>query len=209
MSNTPQDPHAANYGQEAAGFAATNAYGSDTGNKFGTAAYNPHDYGGPQQEPTKFAALKTMTLLSGLLYLVANLISMLPFLGSGTVDVIVESVETAGMSPTPEDIEAFEVLADFIMIGMVTALVVIAALYLLVYLGLKNNKNWARVLGMVFAFIGLVTTLGGLLGTVGTLGSAAGMIGLALSLAWAAVTVYWLVLAFNGEVVEYLESFRR
>ena len=114
-----------------------------------------------------------------------------------------ESLETAGQ-PVEES------MIDGMVIGaMVFSLVLIAislGLYLLVFFGLKKVKGWARVTGMVLAFIGLAFTVGGFVIGGTDMGSGTGAVATILSVVWIAATVYWLVLAFNSQVRDYMDQ---
>ena len=102
---------------------------------------------------------------------------------------------------------------DALAIGMTTAWVIILvplvisiAVYLMVYFGLKATKNWARITGVVFAFIGLALTLGGMAIDASSYTSGVGIVALIITVAWAAVSIYWLVLAFGSPVRDYMEQ---
>ncbi|WP_150462071.1 hypothetical protein [Nesterenkonia ebinurensis] len=181
---------------------------ADSGSKFGTESYNPNAYGGPVEEPAKYAQLKQFTLFSFGLYVLSAIISLVPMFTGEAEELTRE--ELAG-----QDLGGLTV-DEAVSIGMAMAwgfilvpLVIAIGLYLLVYFGLKNNKNWARVLGIVMAIIGILLTAGTMLASLGGLGTVFGIITLVLTLVWLAVTIYWLVLAFSHENVQYLEQFKR
>lgn len=167
--------------------------------KYGTDPYAPGSYGGPVAEPKKYSLLKTMTLVSLAIYVLSSLPGL--FLSDDLLrQDMITTAEQQGM--------AGQEAADFadMMVGLTTGLVWVmiiigVGLYLLVFFGLKKNKNWARVTGIVFAIIGVVFTLFGVIG--------ADPLSLVLVLAHVAVAIYWLVLAFSSEVKTYLAQFRR
>ncbi|MGJ9373602.1 DUF4064 domain-containing protein [Nesterenkonia sp. CF4.4] len=174
-------------------------YGQPT-SKYGTDPYAPGTYGGPVAEPKKYSLLKTLTLVSLAIYVLSALPGL--FMGDDAAarQEMIEPLEQQGMTAA----EAAEIadLTVGLMTGFVwVTLIVGVGLYLLVFFGLKKNKNWARVTGIVFAIIGIVLTLVGIIG--------ANLLGLLLVVAHVAVAVYWLVLAFSPEVKGYLAQFRR
>lgn len=176
------------------------------GSKFGTSGYDPGaNYNASMGEPRQYSLLKTMTLVGLGLYLLSQLIGMLPLMGDEGRQTMEDSLAATGQTASPEMIDGAIAFA----VGTVVVLAAIAlGLYLLVYFGLKQVKNWARVTGVVFAIIGLVFTVGGLALDGSMLSSAFGLISLMISIAWAAVTVYWLVLAFSAPVRDYMDQYR-
>ena len=215
MSTPPNDtppnegtPQWGNPDQGSGGAAAAGPYAQQSGPKFGTEAYNANAYGGPIDEPRKYSLLKTLTLASFGLYLVSGIFGLIPMFTGEAEEVAREQMEGQDLGgASVDDALAFGMAVAWVAI--LVPLVISIVLYLLVYFGLKNNKGWARILGIVMAIIGLLLTIGGLLIDTAALGTGVGMIGLVVSIAWAAVTVYWLVLAFSSEVTGYLEQFRR
>lgn len=174
------------------------------GSKFGTAGYDPGAaYNAPMAEPQKYSLLKTMTLVGLGIYLLSQLVGLIPFFGEEGRQLMRESMEATGQ---PVD----ESMIDGMIAGSIAfsgALIVVTlGLYLLVYFGLKRLKGWARVTGMVLAFIGLAFTVGGFaLGGSG-MSSGLGLVATVISVVWIAATVYWLVLAFSAPVRDYLDQ---
>lgn len=172
--------------------------------KFGTSSYDPSvGYNAPMEEPRQYSLLKTMTLAGLGLYVLSQLIGMVPLLGEDGRQAMEDSVAATGQPISEEMLDGAIAFA----IGTVVVLTLIAlGLYLMVYFGLKSVKNWARVTGIVFAIIGLIFTLGGFALDTSMLTTAFGLVSLAISVAWAAVTVYWLVLAFSTPVRDYMDQ---
>lgn len=174
--------------------------------KFGTTGYDPGaQYNAPMEEPRQYSLLKTLTLAGLGLYVLSQLIGLVPLLGEEGRQAMEESLAAMGQPVSEELLDG----AIAFGIGFVAVLTLIAlGLYLLVYFGLKKVRNWARVTGLVFAIIGLVFTVGGFALDTSMLTTAFGLISLAVSVAWAAVTVYWLVLAFSTPVRDYMDQYR-
>ncbi|MDO4240361.1 hypothetical protein, partial [Micrococcus sp.] len=192
------------YGQPAQGAPAADPYGPPVGSRFGTQAYGADGQYGTVTEPAKFRKLLTLTLASAAVYL----LSLIPGLLGGTDGFRAQLEEQLRTQPgiTPEDIAAFTDLAGVFFIGTVVGSLVIAlALYLVVYLGLRKAKNWARILGIVLAILGTLSTLVGLI----TLAATGQWISLLLSLAFIVVNILWLVHAFDKDVAAYTKQGRR
>ncbi|WP_022871983.1 hypothetical protein [Nesterenkonia alba] len=177
-----------------------------TGSKYGTEAYQPGAYSEDISQPPQYRQLLLWTLLSMGFYLAVQILGMVPIFTGEMQDILREDMAEVG---TAEEIDQLMELFALFGIGWYAFLAVAALiLYLVVYFGLKNKKNWARILGIVLALLGLVFTLGELLLGVGTaFASATLIIGSLITLVWASVTVFWLILAFNGRVAKYIQQF--
>ncbi|GFZ76278.1 hypothetical protein [Nesterenkonia alkaliphila] len=208
--STPPNDGSPQWGSPAEGHndAAANPYPATPGGKYGTDAYNPNAYGGPVQEPAKYGKLKQFTLLSFGLYVLSAIISLVPMFTGEAEEVAREQLANQDLGGMSVD-EVLSVSMAVAWAIILVPLVIAIGLYLLVYFGLKNNKNWARVLGIVMAIIGILLTAGTLLFNLGALATVFGLVTLVVTVAWLAVTVYWLVLAFNDENVQYLQQFNR
>ncbi|XNZ00493.1 hypothetical protein ACL90Y_00260 [Micrococcus luteus] len=179
------------------------------GPRYGTQPYAA--YAQPQEatEPPKYRQLLLATLVSLGIYLLSSVPGFLMLGDSGEFRrAIDEQMAAQGQSMTAEEAQTFEQIMDVAAKAGVAMLVlftlVMVGLYLLVYVGLRRRRNWARVTGIVFAILSLVFTLPGLL-LMPFMGGT-GMISLVLSLLSVAVDVWWLVLAFNGRISRYLQQ---
>ncbi|GAB3179540.1 hypothetical protein GCM10027060_07470 [Nesterenkonia halophila] len=174
--------------------------GPQQGPRFGTDPYDPSAVGGPMAEPRKFSRLKQLTLLSLAIFVVGTVLSMIPMFTGQTREQTAEQFDTMGMQYTDADL-------DGAVAGSITftaaVLVVGLIVYLLIYFGLVKTKNWARVLGIVFAILGTLMMLfvgaSGLLDPTGL-----NLLLMLLGLIGAVVGIFWLVTAFNGHVKAYL-----
>lgn len=174
-----------------------------TGPKFGTEAYNPQAFGGPVEEPAKFRSLKIFTLVSGGLFLISGVMMLLMFnndsFREAMIDDLMTTYQEMGVAMERTEVES---VYGWFSTGTTIFVLVLLGIYALVYFGLRANKNWARILGIIFAIISVVFSV---------LGFAMGEINLSMliSLVWLGVNVYWLVLAFNSEVADYLFQHKR
>lgn len=171
----------------------------EAASKYGTDPYAPGSYGGPVAEPKKYSLLKTLTLVSLAIYVLSSLPGL--FLSDdATRQEMITGMEQQGMTAA-EAAEAADLFGGLLTGFIWVSLLVGIGLYLLVFFGLKKNKNWARITGIVFAILGIVFTMVGVIG--------ADPLTLVLVLAHVGVAAYWLVLAFSTEVKSYLAQFRR
>ncbi|RZU62159.1 hypothetical protein [Zhihengliuella halotolerans] len=152
-------------------------------------------------EPSKFAMLKKLTLVSAALYLISTLVSLPAAMDNSAIR---EQMEMSGTTVDDAMLQA----AQGVAIGTAIATLVVGlGLYALVIIGLYKRKNWARVLGIIFAILSLVGFLIGLFasGLMPTVASTS-VFTTILGIVSALVTVYWLVLAFSSQVAEYLRK---
>ena len=193
MTNTPQNAPGPDYGQ---------------GSKFGTAAYNPQQ-SFEQGRPAKVGTLHKMTIASLVIWLVSLITGILMSMSPDFEEQMRQMYVDGGMG---EDMaaQAAEAAGTFGIITTIVLAVVALVPYILVLVGVPKGRNWARILGIVFAIIGVVFTAMGLVGS-GTdlqIGGAMAIVGLILSVLFLVVNIYWLVLAFNGRVAEWFKSMR-
>lgn len=176
--------------------------GPQQGPRYGTDPYDPSAMGGPMPEPPKFARLKQLTLISLALYVVSLVLGLIPAFTGGMRDQLVEQYRGMGMSD-----QEIRTVVDGAVTASIATSVVIAiigiGLYLLVYFGLAKRKNWARIVGVIFAILGAL----GMLFSAGSgllMPTAVTIVAALVSLAGAVVAIIWLITAFNGQVKQYL-----
>lgn len=176
------------------------------GSKFGTNPYDPTTAGAPMAKPAKQRLLEKLTLVSMALSLISTVAYSAVMAGDDFADFMRESYAEVGVPA--EDIDAMvDMMGGAAIGGAIFGVVITVGLYLLVYFPLTKGKSWARVLGLVFAFIGVAGALMSLLSSGAFMfGSAVGILGAVAYLAYAVVTVYWIVLAFSQDVRNYLEQ---
>lgn len=152
-------------------------------------------------EPAKFAMLKKLTLVSAAIYLISTLFSLPAAFDSSAMR---EQMEISGVAVDDAMLQGAQAAA----IGTaVASLVVGLGLYALVIIGLYKRKNWARVLGIIFAILSLLGFVFGLFATGLMPGAAStSVVTTVIGVISALVSVYWLVLAFSSQVSEYLRK---
>lgn len=176
------------------------------GSRYGTAAYDPgrsFDEG----RPAKVATLRTVTLVSLALWTLSNILSVLLLLDPSYQDTLRQSYLDAGLSQE----QAEQAVSMGGAIGLVFSLVIFVitlVVYILVLVGIPKGRNWARILGIVFAILGIVWVGFGAVGSLSTLGSvgAVGIGAFVLSLLFIVANFYWLVLAFNRPVAQWFSA---
>ena len=146
------------------------------GGKYGTAEYNPGQYTGMTERPGTIDKLLKLTMTSLGIYVLSGIVGL----------IAVSTIEMAGKAggvggPT----------------SSIISLIIGIALYLLVWTNLKKGKNWARILGTVFAAIAI---LGGLFGLIGTFVYPApwNIIMIVLALLKVVVDILWIVTAYKA-----------
>ncbi|MEW1980959.1 hypothetical protein AB0333_08525 [Citricoccus sp. NPDC079358] len=178
------------------------------GSKYGTGTYNPGEVGQPVAEPKSWGRLKMLTLASLAIYVISSIVSFLTFGNEAILEEQLDAqVETMGMSREQLE-QGMEMGMVIAMVMAVAALVIAVVVYLLVYFGLRKGKNWARILGTVFAALGTLFTLYGLT-SIGTMMSAApglGIVTLVITVVFLLVNIWWLVTAFSKDSNAYLRA---
>ena len=177
-------------------------------NKYGTTPYSTIDRSDIGEEPR--SSKLTKTLIWPLLGLNV-LTTVLGFIHLQTVDTVeyynqaLPPEQMQGM--TPEMLESMHTWTSMSFIG-VGALSVI--LFVIVGLGLRATKTWARFLGLVFAILFILSEGLSLLFTV-NYGELATIELLAAVLSWVAVllTIWWIVQAMNKQTARWFGMHRR
>lgn len=171
------------------------------GGKYGTAEYNPAQYTGMLDRPAVFDRLLKLTLVSLGIYVLSGIIGMIAY---ATTD-LVEVYRQFGLSTEMAEQAAAGRGAGWV--SSLISLIIGIALYLLVYNGLRKGRNWARILGTVFAVLAVV-------GGVFNLFSVALFGGLGILMAVIAVLkiivdIVWIVTAFRAPNSAYFAQNRR
>ncbi|ROR72285.1 hypothetical protein [Bogoriella caseilytica] len=218
MSNNPfSTPDSTNPPPERSGQGNQPSYGaqpdygqqpghSAPGSKFGTQGYQPGSYGGPLERPKEFGLLLTMTLVIFALDLVSTVLGLIPVFTGELEDTMRTEMEAAGASAADID-TALSLIAVGAGVFALILLIVSIGLYLLVYFGLRAQKNWARITGIVLGILGVLFTLGSLVTGLGAAFATPVMIvSSVVTLLWVAGAIYWLILAFNSKVAGYLRQ---
>lgn len=177
------------------------------GAKYGTAAYVPGAVGREAAEPTGWARLKTLTLVSLGIHLVSGVVGIASLNEDMLRETTVAQLEAQGLALTEEMIEqSIQLGMAFGMGTLIVSMVLGIILYLLVFFGLRGGRNWARILGTVLAAIGALYTLWGLtqIGVTMAIAPVMGTVTLVLSVLFVAVNIWWIMTAFSRDVNDYM-----
>lgn len=175
-----------------------------TGSRYGTQPYGVDGRYGTVPEPRGFRTLLTLTLVSAALWVLSSLPAMF------TMDDMMDVVMRDAASQPGVTAEDMEMVSSFMRTAGITSIVISLiiglGLYALVYFNLRGVKNWARILGIVFAILGALAIFSG----IGFLFSGSTMLILsgALTLAYAVVNIIWVITAFRSDVAEWFRQGR-
>lgn len=164
-------------------------------------------------DPPRFAKLKAATVGILAVELASWLLNIASILTGATRDAafgIVEDLPGGDMFTEAEKQGIAEDAGRLSIPQEAFSLILTVGAFALIYLGLRAHKNWARILGIVLAFVSIGF---GVLGNVfaATLNIQMGAIGLVsmlLAVISLALLIYWLVLAFSREVRLHLAPSR-
>lgn len=169
---------------------------------------------GPQHQsarddgrPQKVEALRSVAVTSLVLAVISQLVSYLNGRTEAYRQDMTEYLIRLGLSPEVAQQPA-PGSGPGAALGTIFGAAILIGLYLLVINGLVRRRNWARVLGIVFALVSVAAGVGGLLLSAVAdvplvLGGLLGLLSLLLSVATLVVDSYWLVLAFDRRVAAW------
>ena len=180
----------------------------EAGNRFGTTPYQQAgQYGSPVERPAKLDLLLKLTLGSLALWVLSAVVSLVfPPTEEALREQMRSQLEMGGMAVSESELDSALAMAQgFTVATSLMVLVLGAGLYLLVYLPLRKGKNWARILGIVFAIIGVAFTTYGFTG-LGVYEGPARIISIVLGVLFIAVNIFWLITAFNKDVAAYTRA---
>lgn len=176
--------------------------------RYGTTPYAQQgQYGAPVQRPAKMDLLLKLTLGSLALWLVSALVGLIfPPNADQLREAVRQQSESMGQPVDAATLDTAVGLAQgtALVFSLVT-LVLGVGLYLLVYLPLRKGKNWARILGIVFAILGTLFTAWGFT-ELGVYEGPGLIISIVLSVLFIAVNIFWLITAFNKDVAAYTRA---
>ena len=171
------------------------------GGKYGTAEYNPGQYTGVTERPGTLDKLLKLTMASLGIYVLSGIVGLIAV---STIDFVgvyrnmgLDSATATEMAGKADGVGG--------PAGSIISLIIGIALYLLVWTNLKKGKNWARILGTVFAAIAI---LGGLFGLIGTFVYPApwNIIMIVLALLKVVVDILWIVTAYKAPTTAWFNQ---
>ena len=174
------------------------------GGKFGTAEYNPGQYTGLMERPSTIDRLLKLTLVSLGISVLSSILSIIGVLTADTDALLREQGGAAASQAGAADV-ARMVGTMGTVVGVI-GLIISIGLYLLVYFNLKKGRNWARILGTVFAAIAILSGIFGLFS--GTSGMSTGIYiaGIVLGVVKIVVDILWIVTAYKAPTTAWFNQ---
>lgn len=160
--------------------------------------------------PDKAQALRSVAVTSLVLAVISQLASSLNGRTEAYRQDVTEYLQRLGLGPEITQQSAAGG-GPGTAVGSILGLAILVGLYLLVINGLARRRNWARVLGIVFAMISVAIGIGGLLLSAVAevplvLGGLLGLLAFLLGLVLVVVDIRWLVLAFDRRVADWYRT---
>ncbi|WGH84937.1 hypothetical protein [Auritidibacter ignavus] len=157
------------------------------------------------EEPQASKIAKLLVLASAAVMVVNAILQMVVLDVRGIVTSSFVEIDTTGTGVTEQEvIDGAAGAVSTLAYGIATFVLLISlGLYALVYFGMRANKNWARILGIIFAILGGLSSLGTLLTSFGHVDTAGMIIDLLAGLLGTAIVVYFLVLVFRKDVADW------
>lgn len=165
------------------------------------------------EEPPRFARLKAVTIGILVVDLVSWVMDIVARMTGAMNDALLSTVNSVPGSESFSDAEKQRIVESSGGLSIPQAafqLILTLGVFALVYLGLRAHKNWARIVGIVLAFVAIG---GSLFANVAAIAlnvqmGAIGIVSMLLTVVALALLVYWLVLAFSREVRLFLAPSR-
>lgn len=176
--NAPQyGQNAPQYGQNAPQYGQPTPpappYGQNAPQQYGQSPYAQYPGGQPQTAdgvPKLVNIAFWLIVASGVMWLLSLLLSISTLDTPAVRDMFQEQMAASGADVSFDDIRPF-------LVGTIVAFAVIcAALYALVALNVRKGKNWARILGTVFAVLSLLSLFPLSIGSLAVLAGIAGIV---------------------------------
>lgn len=174
------------------------------GGKFGTAEYNPGQYTGLMERPSTIDRLLKLTLVSLGISVLSSILSIIGVLTADTDALLREQGGAAASQAGAADVA--RIVGTMGTVVGVIGLIISIGLYLLVYFNLKKGRNWARILGTVFAAIAILSGIFGLF--TGTSGMSTGIYiaGIVLGVVKIVVDILWIVTAYKAPTTAWFNQ---
>lgn len=178
------------------------------GQRFGASGSAPGGFPGAvtkMEEPQASKIAKLLVLASAAVMVVNAILQMVILDVRGIVTSSFVEIDTTGTGVTEQEvIDGVAGAVSTLAYGIAAFVLLISlGLYALVYFGMRANKNWARILGIIFAILGGLSSLGTLLTSFGHVDTAGMIIDLLAGLLGTAIAVYFLVLVFRKDVADW------
>ena len=166
--------------------------------KYGTTPYSPTDKKNIGTEPRSARLTKSLVWLLMILHILSSLVGLVEMQSQGARAYL------EAYTPTNEFQEMTPDMLDTMFGVTVVMFVVFAAinvvLFVIVGLGLKVNRNWARFMGLVLAILFLISSAYTLLFAT-SYGDQSGMMLFNTIISWVIVlvTIWWIIQALDKQ----------
>lgn len=176
-------------------------------NKYGTPEYSAMNYDQLGSEPRSARLTKSLVWVMLVISALSTILGWVALQAAGAEQYLEQNVPAGQLQEiTPDMLDT--VFASVIVFYLVFALITLG-LYVVVGLGLKGNKNWARVLGLILGILFLLSAAYTLL--LGTdYGNLPGMelMNTILTVVLVLITVWWIIQAVNKDTNRWFTMHR-
>ena len=167
-------------------------------NKYGTTPYSPTDMTNIGNEPRSARLTKSLVWVLMILHVLAGVIGIVAMQTAGPAGYL-----EAYLPPNEYQAMTPQMLDTAFAATLVMAIVLLAinvVLFVIVGLGLRANRNWARFMGLVLAILFLISSAYSLLFAT-DYGAQSGMMLFSTIVNWVIVlvTIWWIIQALDKQ----------
>ena len=168
-------------------------------NKYGTTPYSPTDMKNIGTEPRSARLTKSLVWVLMILHLLSAMIGLVAMQSQGAtayLEAYLPPNEFQEMTP-----DMLDTMFGVTMVMFVGFAVVNLVLFVIVGLGLRANRNWARFMGLVLAILFLISSAYALLFAT-DYGDQSGMMLMNTIVSWVIVlvTIWWIIQALDKQI---------
>ncbi len=177
-------------------------------NKYGTTPYSATNAQGLGAEPRSVRLTKSLVWVLLVLHAISSLLGVLALQSQDPQTYFEQSLPASELEQmTPDMLETMFAASVAFFIGFAVLNVI---LFVIVGLGLRANRNWARITGLVLGILFLISAAYTLLFAT-PYGDLPGLEWLNTILSWVIVlvTIWWIVQAVNKRTSEWFAKHRR
>lgn len=167
-------------------------------NKYGTSPYSPTDMTNIGEEPRSARRTKSLVWVLMGLHLLSTIIGVVAMQAQGPAAYLEASLPPGQYQELTPDM--LDTMFGVTLIMFLVVAAINLALFLVVGLGLRANRNWARFMGLVLAILFLLSSAYTLLFAT-NYGSQSGAMLLNTILSWVIVivTIWWIIQALDKQ----------
>ena len=167
-------------------------------NKYGTTPYSPADMSNIGEEPRSARLTKSLVWVLMILHVLSGVIGIVAMQSAGAqayLEAYLPPNEFQTMSP-----EMLDTAFGAIVVMSIVIMGINVVLFLIVGLGLRANRNWARFMGLVLGILFLISSAYTLLFAT-DYGDQSGMMLFGTIVSWVIVlvTIWWIIQALDKQ----------